>query len=86
MGLPDPKAPRRRAAKQPAPPPRGAYASEALEKLTREARDAVRGLETATGGIPELDDDAMMDELFKQFEEIAGAQVTLLEPPDQRKF
>jgi peroxin-19 len=46
----------------------------------------VRGLETATGGIPELDDDAMMDELFKQFEEIAGAQVTLLEPPDQRKF
>jgi peroxin-19 len=86
MGLPDPKAPRRRAAKQPTPPPRGAYASEALEKLTREARDAVRGLETATGGIPELDDDAMMDELFKQFEEIAGAQVTLLEPPDQRKF
>ncbi|TVU28936.1 hypothetical protein EJB05_20474 [Eragrostis curvula] len=76
MGLPDPKAPRRRAAKQPAPPPRGAYASEALEKLTRETREAVRGLETATGGggIPGLDDDAMMEEFVKQFEEFAGAQ------------
>ncbi|GJM86364.1 hypothetical protein PR202_ga02217 [Eleusine coracana subsp. coracana] len=74
MGLPDPRAPRRRAAKQPAPPPRGAYASEALEKLTRETREAVRGLETATGGIPGLEDDAMMEEFVKQFEEFAGAQ------------
>jgi peroxin-19 len=78
MGLPDPKAPRRHAAKQPTPLPRGAYASEALEKLTREAREAVRGLETATGGIPGLDDDAMMEEFVKQFEEIAGTQVPLL--------
>jgi peroxin-19 len=38
----------------------------------------VRGLETATGGIPGLDDDAMMEEFVKQFEEIAGTQVPLL--------
>lgn len=74
MGLPDPKAPKRRAGKQ--PPPRGACAKEALEELTRETREAVRGLETATGGIPSLDDDAMMEEFVKQFEEFAGAQVT----------
>ncbi|XP_006647636.2 peroxisome biogenesis protein 19-1-like [Oryza brachyantha] len=76
LGLPDPKAPRRRAAKQPTapPPPRGAYASEALEKLTRETREAVRGLETATGAMAGLDDDAMMEEFVKQFEEFAGAQ------------
>ncbi|KAG8071727.1 hypothetical protein GUJ93_ZPchr0006g42397 [Zizania palustris] len=75
LGLPDPKASRRRAAKQPSPaPPRGAYASEALEKLTRETREAVRGLETATGAMAGLDDDAMMEEFVKQFEEFAGAQ------------
>jgi len=74
MGLPDPKAPKRRAGKQP-PPPRGACAKEALEELTRETREAVRGLETATGGVPSLDDDAMMEEFVKQFEEFAGAQV-----------
>ncbi|KAF0922111.1 hypothetical protein E2562_024682 [Oryza meyeriana var. granulata] len=76
MGLPDPRAPRRRAAKQPTAhaPPRGAYASEALEKLTRETREAVRGLETATSAMTGLDDDAMMEEFVKQFEEFAGAQ------------
>nr|CAB3447433.1 unnamed protein product [Digitaria exilis] len=74
LGLPDPKAPKRRGAKPPQPPPRGACASEALEKLTRETREAVRGLETATGGVPSLDDEAMMEEFVKQFEEFAGAQ------------
>ncbi|CAN6279448.1 unnamed protein product [Urochloa humidicola] len=74
LGLPDPKEPKRRGSKPP-PPPRGACASEALEKLTRETREAVRGLETATGGgVPSLDDDAMMEEFVKQFEEFAGAQ------------
>lgn len=71
MSLPDPRAPRRRAAKQ---PPRGAHASEALEKLTRETREAVRGLESATGGIGGLDDEGMMEDFVKQFEEFAGAQ------------
>uniref|UniRef100_A0A453P8I5 Uncharacterized protein n=2 Tax=Aegilops tauschii subsp. strangulata TaxID=200361 RepID=A0A453P8I5_AEGTS len=74
MSLPDPRAPRRRAARQPPPLPRGAHASEALEKLTRETREAVRGLETATGGIAGLDDEAMMEDFVKQFEEFAGAQ------------
>ncbi|AQK73269.1 peroxisomal biogenesis factor 19 [Zea mays] len=72
LGLPDPKAPKRRAGKQ--PPPRGACAKEALEELTRETREAVRGLETATGSVPSLDDDAMMEEFVKQFQEFAGAQ------------
>lgn len=34
----------------------------------------MRGLETATGAIAGLDDDAMMEEFVKQFEEFAGAQ------------
>ncbi|XP_051193453.1 peroxisome biogenesis protein 19-1 [Lolium perenne] len=71
MSLPDPRAPRRRAARQ---PPRGAHASEALEKLTQETREAVRGLESATGGIAGLDDEAMMEDFVKQFQEFAGAQ------------
>jgi peroxin-19 len=78
MSLPDPRAPRRRAARQPPPPPRGAHASEALEKLTQETREAVRGLETATGGIGGiggLDDEAMMEDFVKQFQEFAGGQV-----------
>ena len=75
LGLPDPKAPKRRGAKAPPPPPRGECAKEALEKLTRETREAVRGLETATAGVPSLDDEAMMEEFVKQFEEFAGAQV-----------
>ncbi|XP_047077692.1 peroxisome biogenesis protein 19-1-like [Lolium rigidum] len=74
MSLPDPRAPRRRAARQPPPPPRGAHASEALEKLTQETREAVRGLESATGGIGGLDDEAMMEDFVKQFQEFAGAQ------------
>ncbi|KAJ1280296.1 hypothetical protein BS78_04G220700 [Paspalum vaginatum] len=75
LGLPDPKAPKRRGGKPPPPLPSSACAKEALEKLTRETREAVRGLETATGGgVPSLDDDAMMEEFVKQFEEFAGAQ------------
>jgi len=74
LGLPDPKAPKRRAGAGKQPPPRGACAKEALEELTRETREAVRGLETATGGVPSLDDDAMIEEFVKQFEEFAGAQ------------
>jgi peroxin-19 len=77
MSLPDPRAPRRRAARQPPPPPRGAHASEALEKLTQETREAVRGLESATGGIGGLDDEAMMEDFVKQFQEFAGAQVMI---------
>ena len=43
---------------------------EPLEGLTREAE-----LETATGVVLLLDDEAMMEEFVKQFEEFAGAQV-----------
>ncbi|KAJ4811861.1 hypothetical protein LUZ62_024427 [Rhynchospora pubera] len=86
MGLPDPRA--KRKGKQRAPPaPRGAanYASEALEKLTQQTREAVRGLETVTaagggagmgarGGEMGLNEEAMVEEFVKQFEELAGSQ------------
>jgi hypothetical protein len=86
LGLPDPKAPKRRAGAGKQPPPRGACAKEALEELTRETREAVRGLETATGGVPSLDDDAMIEEFVKQFEEFAGAQVPFLLPVCSKKI
>ncbi|KAJ3680543.1 hypothetical protein LUZ60_016821 [Juncus effusus] len=85
MGLPD-----RRKGKQRAPstPQRGAkvnYASEALEKLTQQTRETVRGLETVTaassgggraggGGEGGFQDEAMVEEFVKQFEELAGSQ------------
>jgi hypothetical protein len=87
MGLPDPRA--KRKGKQRVPPmPRDSvnFASEALEKLTQQTREAVRGLETVTaagggasvgprGGEMGLNDEAMVEEFVKQFEELAGSQV-----------
>lgn len=81
MGLPDLAA--KRKGKQGARP-RGSHASEALEKLTKETREAVRGLESATGaatlkgGDARFDKEGMVDEFVKQFEELAGSQVCLL--------
>ncbi|RWW41470.1 hypothetical protein BHE74_00053044 [Ensete ventricosum] len=80
MGLPDLGA--RRKDHQRAQPG-GSHASEALEKLTQLTREAVRGLESATGaavprdGDAGFDDDRMVDELVKQFEELAGSQQLL---------
>ncbi|XP_042430304.1 peroxisome biogenesis protein 19-2-like [Zingiber officinale] len=74
MGLPDPGA--RRKGKQRIPP-KGSHASEALEKLTQETREAVRGLESATRttNIPEGANAEMVEEFVKQFEaEMAGSQ------------
>lgn len=62
------------------------YASEALEKLTQQTREAVRGLETVTaaGGGASVgprgsemgsNEEAMVEEFVKQFEELAGSQV-----------
>ncbi|XP_010933673.1 peroxisome biogenesis protein 19-2 [Elaeis guineensis] len=75
MGLPDLKA--RRKGKQRASP-QGSHASEALEKLTQQTREAVRGLESATAAAPTgeggLDSEAMVEDFVKQFEELAGSQ------------
>lgn len=76
MGLPDMKA--RRKGKQRAPPKRS-HASEALEKLTQQTREAIRGLESATAAAPRgeggLDKEVMVEDFVKQFEELAGSQV-----------
>eukprot|EP00262_Sarcandra_glabra_P004444 TRINITY_DN15497_c0_g1_i1.p1 TRINITY_DN15497_c0_g1~~TRINITY_DN15497_c0_g1_i1.p1 ORF type:complete len:247 (+),score=55.83 TRINITY_DN15497_c0_g1_i1:47-787(+) len=54
--------------------------SEALDKLTRQTREAVRGLEstTATATLAGRDDlgkeDGLMEDFVKQFEELTGSQ------------
>ncbi|KAF3335055.1 peroxisome biogenesis protein 19-2-like protein [Carex littledalei] len=84
MGLPDPRAKRKGKQRAPQPMPRGSvnYAFEALEKLTQQTRD---GLETVTaagggasvgprGGEMGLNEEAMVEEFVKQFEDLAGSQ------------
>ncbi|WOL10185.1 peroxisome biogenesis protein 19-2 [Canna indica] len=74
MGLPDLGS--RRKGKQGARP-KASYASEALEKLTQQTREAVRGLESATGVSPMSGGnggEGMVEEFVKQFEELAGSQ------------
>lgn len=63
-------------------------ASEALEKLTQQTREAVRGLESATaasgtggaGGVGGLgkDEEGMVEEFVKQFEQLSESQVSFL--------
>nr|CAD1835113.1 unnamed protein product [Ananas comosus var. bracteatus] len=80
LGLPDLKG--KRKGKQRAPPLKANHVSEALEKLTQETRQAVRGLESATAAAPPpqgfgegaFDNEAMVEEFVKQFEELAGSQ------------
>ncbi|GFZ08302.1 peroxin 19-2 [Actinidia rufa] len=53
------------------------HVSEALDKLREQTRETVKGLESMTGLKPGVDDfekDAMMEDLAKQFEELAGSQ------------
>ncbi|CAK9173222.1 unnamed protein product [Ilex paraguariensis] len=53
------------------------YVSEALDKLREQTREAVKGLELMTGAKPcgeNLENDPMMEDLVKQFEELAGSQ------------
>ncbi|XP_072963626.1 peroxisome biogenesis protein 19-2-like [Typha angustifolia] len=75
MGLPDLRA--KKKGKQTAPP-KGNYASEALEKLTQQTHEAVRGLESVTATVPPrgegIDSEVMVEEFVKQFEELAGSQ------------
>ncbi|URD81229.1 peroxisomal biogenesis factor 19 [Musa troglodytarum] len=78
MGLPDLGGARRK--RQQRARPGGSHAFEALEKLTQLTREAVRGLESATGaavprgGDAGFDEDSMVGELVKQYEELAGSQ------------
>ena len=77
LGLPDLKA--KKKGKQKAS--KESHVSDALDKLRAETREAVKGLESVTTAarppIPDLGNDAMMDDWVKQFEELAGSQVLL---------
>lgn len=51
--------------------------AEALDKLREHTREAVKGLESMSGG-DDLGKDAMIDDWVKQFEDLAGSQVYVL--------
>ncbi|KAM0935594.1 putative pex19 protein [Dioscorea sansibarensis] len=87
MGLPELKAKKRGKERVAAPVNNASSrASEALEKLTQQTREAVRGLESVTaasgtggaggvgGGGLGKDEEGMVEEFVKQFEQLAESQ------------
>ncbi|MFS7924193.1 putative pex19 protein [Helianthus anomalus] len=58
--------------------PKESHATETLNKLREQTRETVKGLESIAGlkpgGIDGLGDDKMMEDLVKQFEELAKSQ------------
>ncbi|KAJ0962010.1 hypothetical protein J5N97_029838 [Dioscorea zingiberensis] len=85
LGLPDLKAKKNVKQRAAAPMNKGSsHASEALEKLTQQTREAVRGLESATAsagtrgtggiGLEKEDEDGMVEDFVKQFVALAGSQ------------
>lgn len=77
MSLPDFKSKNKGKQKM---PPKESNASETLNKLREQTRETVKGLESIAGlkpggGIDGLGDDKMMEDLVKQFEEMAKSQV-----------
>ncbi|KAG0488613.1 hypothetical protein HPP92_007198 [Vanilla planifolia] len=80
MGLPDLRE-RKKWKQQAAPPSTKSHATEALEKLTQQTREAVRGLESVTAaaalgprGTGGFDEEGMVEDFVKQFEDLAGSQ------------
>ncbi|GKB27618.1 peroxisome biogenesis protein 19-2-like protein [Tanacetum coccineum] len=77
MGLPDLRS--KNKGKQKAAP-KDSHASETLNKLREQTRETVKGLESIAGLKPSgidglgLGDDKMMEDLVKQFEELAKSQ------------
>ncbi|CAH9086455.1 unnamed protein product [Cuscuta europaea] len=78
MGLPDLRAKKIGKQKKESKAVKDSHASEALDKLREQTREAVKGLESINGlelpGDQDLGSDAMMDEWVKQFEELAGSR------------
>ncbi|XP_073300005.1 peroxisome biogenesis protein 19-2-like isoform X2 [Primulina huaijiensis] len=77
LGLPDLKV--KKKGKQKVPSKQESHVTEALDKLRKQTREAVRGLESVTGpkqqmGADNLGGDAMLEDWVKQFEELAGSQ------------
>lgn len=75
MGLPDLKSKKKGKQKV----SKESHATEALDKLREQTREAVKGLESmAKPGEFDLGKDAMVEDWVKQFEELAGSQVIFL--------
>lgn len=72
MGLPDLKSKKKGKQKV----SKESHATEALDKLREQTREAVKGLES----MAKPGEDAMVDDWVKQFEELAGSQVTIFTP------
>ena len=76
MGLPDLKSKKKGKQKV----SRESHVTEALDKLREQTRETVKGLESMSKpGGDDFGKDAMMEDWVKQFEELAGSQVYLLE-------
>lgn len=77
MGLPDLRAKKMGKQKKDSKAMKDSHASEALDKLREQTREAVKGLESMNGlqlpGHQNFGNDAMMEEWVKQFEELAGS-------------
>lgn len=76
MGLPDLRSKKKGKQKV----SKDSHVSEALDKLTEQTREAVKGLESigSRPGAGDIENDAMMEDWAKQFEELAGTQVCCL--------
>lgn len=77
MGLPDLNDKKKKKGKQ-KEAMKDSHLSEALDKLTQQTREAVRGLESTTAAAAaasqdDLGKDGMMEDFVKQFEELAGS-------------
>ncbi|KAL4383337.1 hypothetical protein GQ457_15G010490 [Hibiscus cannabinus] len=71
MGLPDLSSKKKGKQKV----PRGSHVTEALDKLKEQTRETVRGLESMSKPSGhDSEEDAMMDDLVKQFEQLSGSQ------------
>ncbi|KAH7840465.1 hypothetical protein Vadar_017333 [Vaccinium darrowii] len=72
MGLPDLRSKKKGKQKV----SKDSHVSEALDKLTEQTREAVKGLESigSRPGAGDIENDAMMEDWAKQFEELAGTK------------
>ncbi|XP_052208777.1 peroxisome biogenesis protein 19-2-like [Diospyros lotus] len=73
MGLPDLKSKKKGKEKV----SKDSHVLEALDKLKEQTREAVKGLESMTGSQPgenDFENDIMIEDWAKQFEELAGSQ------------
>ena len=83
MGLPDLKTKKKGKQKVPLPPTKQeSHITDALDQLREQTREAVKGLESVSGPRPPLAGDGfgadpMMEDWVKQFEELAGTQVSV---------